>query len=253
SRIGGHDPVVSVLSIMAEPDVWQTVPLLSIPYRPLREPLGLGHVAPVAAPPTPAADVPWANLHCIAHAAALERLGGDTELFLRTLRRMLGEFGSLPAEATPTALDAAARQALASRMHKLKGVAGTLEAGAVYAQARTLEDLLRGAGSEPAIARAWHGLGAALTELDQATRSLRDEPAAGAPAGEAGPPLDDGQLAAFRQLLLNQDLDALSFFADRQAALSQRLGTDTTQRIAQLLDGLGFDEAAGLIPEDMGA
>ncbi|MDP3832425.1 MAG: response regulator [Hydrogenophaga sp.] len=219
----------------------------------LREPLGLGHVAPVAAPPTPAADVPWANLHCIAHAAALERLGGDTELFLRTLRRMLGEFGSLPAEATPTALDAAARQALASRMHKLKGVAGTLEAGAVYAQARTLEDLLRGAGSEPAIARAWHGLGAALTELDLTTRSLRDAATPATPSSEAAPPLDDGQLAAFRQLLLNQDLDALSFFADRQAALSQRLGTDTTQRIAQLLDGLGFDEAAGLIPEDMGA
>ena len=72
-------------------------------------------------------------------------------------------------------------------------------------------------------------------------------------ASEAAPPLDDGQLAAFRQLLLNQDLDALSFFAERQAALSQRLGADATQRIAELLDGLGFDEAAGLIPEDMGA
>ncbi|RJP71644.1 MAG: response regulator, partial [Comamonadaceae bacterium] len=216
-------------------------------------PLGLTPAPAPAAPPVPAADAPWARLHCIDHAAALERLGGDTELFLRTLRRMLGEFGTLPAEATPAALDAPARQALASRMHKLKGVAGTIEARTVYAQARTLEDLLRGEGSEPAIARAWHGLGAALAELDLATRSLRDAATPATPSSEAAPPLDDGQLAAFRQLLLNQDLDALSFFADRQAALSQRLGTDTTQRIAQLLDGLGFDEAAGLIPEDMGA
>jgi two-component system sensor histidine kinase/response regulator len=218
----------------------------------LCDPLGRVHAPAPGAPPTPAADAPWARLHCIDHAAALERLGGDTDLFLRTLRRMLAEFGTLPAEAAPAALGATARQALASRMHKLKGVAGMVEARAVHAQASTLEDLLRGAGSEPAIGRAWQGLGAALSELDEATRSLRAEPAPAAPASEAVPPLDDGQIAAFRQLLLNQDLDALSFFSERQAALSQRLGTDAAQRIAQLLDGLGFEEAAGLIPEGIG-
>jgi CheY-like chemotaxis protein len=218
----------------------------------LCDPLGLVR-APAPDAPTPTIDSPWAGLHCIDHAAALERLGGDTDLFLRTLRRMLAEFGTLPLEVAPAGLDATARQALASRMHKLKGVAGMIEARAVHAQASTLEDLLRaGVDGCMEITTAWQGLGAALTELDEATRSLRAETAPAAPASAAVPPLDDGQLAAFRQLLLNQDLDALSFFSERQAALSQRLGADAAQHIAQLLDGLGFEEAAGLIPEGIG-
>ncbi len=202
--------------------------------------------------PAPEADSPWTRVPCIDHAAAMERLGGDRDLFLRTLRRMLGEFGTVPLEATPAVSDAAARQALASRMHKLKGVAGTIEARAVHAQARTLEDLLRGEHDAAGIALAWARLGAALTELDLATTALRAEPVADPLDSEAATPLADAQLVTFRQLLLNQDLDALSFFSEHQAALSRRLGTEATQRIAQLLDGLGFDEAAGLIPEGIG-
>jgi PAS domain S-box-containing protein len=225
--------------------------------RALCDQFGLAHGSTPAsreghAAATPADDSPWARLPCLDHAAAMERLGGDMDLFLRTLRRTLGEFGALPLEAPPAASDVAARQALASRMHKLKGVAGMIEARAVHAQAHALEGLLRGDGDGAGIAPAWLRLGAALTELDQATSALRAEPAVGPMTGEAGPPLDDAQLAAFRQLLINQDLDALSFFSERQAALSLRLGADTTQRIAQLLDGLGFDEAAGLLPEGIG-
>ena len=224
--------------------------------RALSEQLGLLPASTPAAQggPDPAlvAESPWAHMPCIDHAAALERLGGDRDLFLRTLRRMLGEFGSVPLEATPAVSDAATRQALASRMHKLKGVAGTIEARAVHAQARTLEDLLRGDHDGAGIALAWARLGAALTELDHATAALRAEPAADPLDNQAAIPLDDAQLVTFRQLLLNQDLDALSFFSEHQAALNRRLGAEATQRIAQLLDGLGFDEAAGLIPEGVG-
>ncbi len=41
SRIEGQDPVVSVISMMAEPEPWQAKPLLAVPFRPLREALGL--------------------------------------------------------------------------------------------------------------------------------------------------------------------------------------------------------------------
>jgi len=40
-RIGREDPVETVLSIMANPERWQQVPLVSIPFIPLREALGL--------------------------------------------------------------------------------------------------------------------------------------------------------------------------------------------------------------------
>lgn len=222
--------------------------------RTLRDHIGLLHASPlVASDSHPPAEVPgdtaWSKLNCIDHAAAMERLGGDMDLFLRTLRRMLGEFGSVALEAKPAVTDAAARQALASRMHKLKGVAGTIEARTVHAQARTLEELLRGGQDGAGIAPVWERLGTALTELDEATQSLRMEPVAKPLARETALSLDDAQLTIFRQLLLSQDLAALSFFSEHQAALGHRLGADAMQHIAQLLDGLAFDEAAVLIPE----
>ena len=41
-RHGGQDPVETVLQILASPEPWQAKPLIAIPFRPLREPLGLG-------------------------------------------------------------------------------------------------------------------------------------------------------------------------------------------------------------------
>ena len=40
-QIGHDDPVRTVVSILAEPEAWQAAPLMHIPFRPLREPLGM--------------------------------------------------------------------------------------------------------------------------------------------------------------------------------------------------------------------
>ncbi len=40
-RVGHEDPVATVLSIMADPEHWQQVPLISVPFIPLREALGM--------------------------------------------------------------------------------------------------------------------------------------------------------------------------------------------------------------------
>ncbi|MBI4323330.1 MAG: cytochrome c biogenesis protein CcsA [Candidatus Omnitrophica bacterium] len=40
-RIGREDPVATVCSIMAQPDDWQAKPLIAVPFRPLRERLGM--------------------------------------------------------------------------------------------------------------------------------------------------------------------------------------------------------------------
>ncbi len=42
ARYQGQEPVETILSIMAEPDRWQETPVVSVPFRPLRENLGLG-------------------------------------------------------------------------------------------------------------------------------------------------------------------------------------------------------------------
>ncbi len=44
-RIGHDDPVQTVFSIMADPERWQEVPLVSVPFMPLREGLGMDRKA----------------------------------------------------------------------------------------------------------------------------------------------------------------------------------------------------------------
>ena len=41
-QYGAQPPIATVLSIIAFPEDWQAVPLIAVPYGPLREPLGLG-------------------------------------------------------------------------------------------------------------------------------------------------------------------------------------------------------------------
>ena len=41
ARLDREDPVTTVLSILAEPERWQQVPLVAVPFVPLREPLGM--------------------------------------------------------------------------------------------------------------------------------------------------------------------------------------------------------------------
>ena len=204
--------------------------------------------APLADEPRPG---PWAVVTCLDHRVALERMGGDEALFLSALRRMLEEFGALQHEPAPTHLDAAARVSLAARMHKLRGVAGLIEAQRLSTVARGLEELLRAQAPESSVRLLWPPLREALAELDDATRGLR-APVATSVDGLANsevPALDDGALGVFHQMLLGQDLDALAFFAGHRTALARRLGADTVLRLAQLLDALAFEAAADLIAQ----
>ena len=45
SRIGSDDPVATVIAIMAEPERWQAKPLISVPFVPLRDALGMDRKA----------------------------------------------------------------------------------------------------------------------------------------------------------------------------------------------------------------
>ncbi|MBT9464411.1 response regulator [Hydrogenophaga sp.] len=205
-------------------------------------------VLPATGPaPVAPADGAWDAVTCIDHRAALERMGGDQALFLSALRRMVDEFSPLRHEPPPAGLDEAKRAALASRMHKLKGIAGLVEARRVYTVARGLEDLLRAKAPESSVVLLWPPLRAAMAELEDATQALCALAVVTPLALHDVVPLGDEALAAFRLMLLGQDLDALSFFAEHQAALAQRLGADVAQRMERLLDALEFEAAAELI------
>ena len=210
--------------------------------------------APVAsvAPATSAAPVPapGAALPCMDQTAALDRMGGDEALLRRSMRRLLDEFGPLQHAPTPTEPDASARAALAARMHKLKGGAGLVEARRLYTVARGLEDLLRENAPWSTVVLLWPPLCAALAELEATTSELLRTPEA-PPAVAAHPAeaMGDGALAVLRQMLLDQNLEALSFFAQHRSALAARLGAPLVQRLSDLLDDLDFTQAAQLIPQ----
>ena len=191
----------------------------------------------------------WSALQCMDHRAALERMGGDEALLRRSLRRLLDEFGPLRHAPAPVDPDPAARAALAARMHKLKGGAGLVEARRVYTVARGLEDLLRAQAPWASVLLLWPPLRAALAELEDATSELCAEDVLPASPGVQGEAISDDALAVLRQMLLDQNLEALSFFAAHRDALAGRLGLALVQRLSGLLDALAFEDAAGLIPQ----
>ncbi|WP_322276035.1 hypothetical protein [Hydrogenophaga sp.] len=95
----------------------------------------------------------------------------------------------------------------------------------------------------------WAPLCEALAELEDATRDLRAPDPVQAPGVQGTPSIGDDALMVLRQMLLDQNLEALSFFAVQRDALAARLGPALVQRLTDLLDGLDFAEAAGLIPQ----
>src|SRR5690606_3365475 len=92
----------------------------------------------------PAAPVPgWPAIDGIDAGQAARRLGGDVALLRRSLNRLFDEFGGLADEALPDPLGPITRQALAARVHKLRGAAGLLDAQALHRHAGALENALR--------------------------------------------------------------------------------------------------------------
>ena len=195
------------------------------------------------------AAVPRVALPGMDHAVALDRMGGDEALLRRSLRRLLDEFGPLRDTPAPSEPDPAARAALTARMHKLKGGAGLVEARRLYTVARGLEDLLRGPAPWSAVLLLWPPLCAALAELEDATRELRAPEALPAVEASGAAAIDDDTLAVLRQMLIDQNLEALSFFAAHRDALAARLGPAQVQRVSGLLDALDFAEAAELVTQ----
>jgi PAS domain S-box-containing protein len=209
----------------------------------------IGRARAAAPVSTAAASTPRSAWPAMDHAVALDRMGGDEALLRRSLRRLLDEFGPLQREPVPAEPEPSARAALAARMHKLKGGAGLVEARTLYTVARGLEDLLRGPAPWSAVVLLWPPLCAALAELEDASRELMPAPEASpAQAGHLAAPIDPQALADWRQLLLDQNLEALSFFERQRAALTARLGPALVQRLSDLLEGLDFTEAAALVP-----
>ena len=200
------------------------------------------HTAPES--PRPAPDI-WPVIEGIDAADACRRLAGDVRLFTTMLNRLLTDFADLDRESVE---DATAREHLATRLHKLKGSAGTLGAKSLYRLAVDAERACRGHQVTLA-AQGMAALAAALLRLRQDAAGPLEAAAAHRTSGDEsnGAAIDTEQLSVLLDLLRQADLDALPRFTALSPQLRRALDRDLYAVLQRHIENLEFVEAANTI------
>jgi PAS domain S-box-containing protein len=202
--------------------------------------------APVAAQVLPAA---WPDIPGVDTAQASQRLGGDLDLWLKSLRRLLTEYADWAGTDTALPDDEAARQALAARLHKLRGIAGTLGITELMEQAKEVETGLLQTTPTAQLAAPWRALQAAMASLQRHSEPVLS--AGLAPAALEGQvDASETDLAQLLDLLQRQDLDALTWWRARTRWLQARFGVTLVERVSHLLDDLDFAGASAALTEE---
>jgi len=200
----------------------------------------------------PAADTspaPWPQIPGVHTAEAAQRLGGDLELFLKSLQRLLTEFGDWTQGevALPDSEDA--HKAMAARLHKLRGIAGTLGINGLMELARAMETGLAQTLPPAELSSRWHDLQQALTTLQRDSEPVLQDggqrSGAGAMAGQLG--ASEAELQHLLTLLQRQDLDALAWWQSRNQWLRARFGVTLVERVSRQLDDLDFAGASAAL------
>ena len=174
--------------------------------------------------------------------SALNRLGGNQGVYQRMLATFVRDLAAMPAPLQSHAARGET-ESVKRLLHTLKGLAATLGATALSAQAAKGEKQMAGTPS-PAEAtavtqEACHAIAAALpglTELLQTLQRLQtsDKP----PSGVAVPPIDTQALLATLQVmaqrLKNSDMDAMLSMAE----LQRQFGASLAERLESLEDAM---------------
>jgi CheY-like chemotaxis protein len=217
-----------------------------------------GTVLPVSGqgPRLDAVPVAWPLVGGIDADDVAARLGHDVALFSLLLRQLLREFQDLVSPPEPALASAEQRQALAARMHKLRGSAGTLGARDLHQLAEVAETSLQAFGDSRASA-AVHCVSQALVRLAEQSADVlaaahRSAPAAGSGASGPAPATawaaPDKVRGLLRQLK-SQDLAAIDSFKDLLPGLSEVLGAQATDRLSAAMDALDFAQVIELLGE----
>ena len=199
-----------------------------------------------AAVPPPAAGLPgpaWPPVAGIDTGDAFDRLVGDWALFRSLLRRLMHEFADIgTANQGP---DPASRDALAGRLHKLRGGAGMLGAKVIAQLAGDAEAACR-AHQPERTARLLRSLGQQMQQLKCDAAPLLDT-VAEAQSDGAAQPLDHAALVLLIELLRQHSLAALDQFSAASAPLRQLLDAPDFERLHEHIDNLEFGAAANLL------
>jgi PAS domain S-box-containing protein len=202
-----------------------------------------------ATSPARATAAAWPTIPGVDTAQAAQRLGGDLALWLKSLQRLLTEYADWAAGDADLPDDGDARQRMAARLHKLRGIAGTLGITDVTERAHALETGLLQPTPAPALGAEWRSLQSALAALQRHSDPvLKAAQAPGASGG--GVDASEADLPQLLDLLHRQDLDALTWWRERTHWLQARFGVTLVERVNQLLDDLDFAGASAALTEE---
>ena len=186
-------------------------------------------VTPVQGPVTPTAATVTATPEGIDVVGALERLGGNTDLYARILQEYLSEIARLPDQ-----LDLLLRNSdlagAARLLHTLKGLSATVGASPLATVAREAESLVKGVNAEAAlkqselhahfreaVANTMRSMGTIARQLVQASGPVHLAPA----PTELDQPHTVAQLRELQTLLKRANMRAVDVHAQLDNALAQ--------------------------------
>ena len=210
---------------------------------------GLQPGARTGAGPTQAAPAAWPQIPGVDTAQAAQRLGGDLPLWLRSLKRLLTEYADWTDGDAPLPEQDSERQGMAARLHKLRGIAGTLGITQVMEQAQALESGLLQPVPPPALAAGWRALQSSLAALHHHCQPVLAAVQATS-ASEGDVQASEADLPQLLDLLQRQDLDALTWWHDRTQWLHARFGVTLVEHVGRLLDDLDFAGAKASLTEE---
>ena len=195
----------------------------------------------------------WPQIPGLDSALAQHRLGGDLELWLKSLQRLQDEFGDLAVRALALPEAGPERQRLAARLHKLRGSAGTLGATELMQLAQALESGLIENRPPAQLDARWRALQNALEALRRHSEPVLKAARSTAPSTTPETPSEaaEADVPHFLQLLQRQDLDALAWWKLHASGLRVRLGATTVERVGHWLDELDFASASAALTEEL--
>jgi two-component system sensor histidine kinase/response regulator len=178
--------------------------------------------------------------------AGLRRVMGKEARYVALLREFAATQADAPvrAEAALAAHDRAAAERIA---HTLKGLAGTIGADALQAQANTLEEAVRTGGDAAA---ALPGVQAALGKLLAALQAVLPAQTEAAPAAQAASTMTqaerDALIAQLLALLQADDPKAQKLLAEHEAVYAQAFGAQF-KAIKSAIADFALDEALDIV------
>jgi two-component system sensor histidine kinase/response regulator len=178
------------------------------------------------------------------------RVMGNRKLYVKLLRQFVEQQG--PALEQIAAAVAKGETSVAERLaHTLKGVAGSIGAKAVQAEAATLEKMIREGAADDDVETARQRVAAVLDPLVAALRSGLQAPAADVAAPATLEPIDPAKIRVATGQLMNllSDFDAGcgDFVEANRALLQAVLPEPQWSEFEKLIQGYALGEACALL------